>query len=265
MARNYCGFVRKSLKSRAQTPLRSAKSPLFFSLSPGHRRALVLASGDRTMPRIPYRNRAEAGRLLAGELAEFQGNSGALLFGVAMGGIAVAAEVSSAFRTPLQALVVRKLEAPTEPALTIGAIAPEGVRLLDDDLIRALGVSEAVVDRVVRRETAELERQQRLFERQTIHWKNRTVILIDDAAESGWTMLAALRFARKHTPHQIVAACPVASAAALERLRHDRDRHVFPAVRERFSSMSDWYWNLPRATESEVVQLLERNRGQANE
>ena len=216
-------------------------------------------------PRIPYRNRSEAGRFLAGELMDYWARPGVLLFGVARGGVPVADEVASALKAPLEALVVRKLEAPTEPGLTMGALAPGGVQVLDQNLIRALGISKAAVESVVRRESAELQRCQTLYGSQGFDWKHRTVILVDDAAESGWTMLAALRFARKHTPHQIVTAVPVAAADALERFRHEADGSVCPAIREVFASVTDWYWSFPPTTESEVVQLLDRRRSQANE
>ena len=158
--------------------------------------------------KIPYRNRSEAGRLLAGELMDYRARPGVLLLGVARGGVPVADEVASALDVPLGALVVRKLEAPTEPGLTMGALAPDGVQVLDQNLIRALGISKAAVESVVRRENAELERCQRLYGGQGFYWKHRTVILVDDAAESGWTMLAALHFARKQHPHEIVTAVP---------------------------------------------------------
>ncbi len=215
--------------------------------------------------KIPYRNRSEAGRLLAGELMDYRARPGVLLLGVARGGVPVADEVASALDVPLEALVVRKLEAPSEPGLTMGALAPDGVQVLDQNLIRALGISKAAVESVVRRENAELERCQRLYGGQGFDWKDRTVILVDDAAETGWTLLAALHFARKHAPHEIVAACPVASADALERFRHEADGSVCPAIREVFASVTDWYWSFPPTTESEVVQLLERRRSQANE
>jgi putative phosphoribosyl transferase len=216
-------------------------------------------------PRIPYRNRSEAGRFLAGHLAEYQATPGALVLGLPMGGIPVAAEVASVLHMPLDALVVRKLEVTREPGLTLGAVAPEGIQVLDHELIRALGVSAEEVDRILRRERAELERGLELYGGQTPDWKDRTVILIDDAAESGWTMLAAIRFARKHTPRQVVAALPVGSASALERFRHETDRCVCPVVREVFSTVSDWYRNFPPTTQSEVTQLLEGNRAQAKE
>ncbi|HTR39926.1 MAG TPA: phosphoribosyltransferase family protein [Bryobacteraceae bacterium] len=224
-------------------------------------------TGKREMmtPRIPYRNRSEAGRSLAGELMDYRARPGVLLLGVATGGVPVADEVASALEAPLEALVVRKLEAPSEPGLTMGAIGPEGIQVLDQDLIRALGISKAAVESVVRRESAELERCQTLYGGLRVNWKNRTVIVIDDAAETGWTMLAALHFARKHAPHEIVAACPVASSDALERFRHEADGSVCLAIREVFASVTDWYWSFPPTTESDVVRLLERRRSQANE
>lgn len=196
---------------------------------------------------------------------DYQARPGVLLLGVATGGVPVADEVASALGAPLEALVIRKLEAPSEAGLTMGAVAPDGVPILDQDLIRALGISKAAVEGVVRRESAELERCQTLYGGQQLNWKNRTLILIDDAAETGWTMLAALHFARKHAPQEMVAACPVASSDALERFRHEADRSVCLAIREVFASVADWYWSFPPTTEKEVLQFLEKRRSQASE
>ena len=216
-------------------------------------------------PRLPYRDRAEAGQFLAADLAEYQTRSGLQILGLLPGGMQVAAEVATALRAPLGALAVRKLRAPAEPGLTLGVVAPEGIQILNQELIRALAVTDEELQSVVVRESAEAERLQQLFGARSEEWKDRTLILVDDAAESGWTMLAAVACVRKHAPREIIVALPVASAGALERFRQKTDRCVCPAIREGSSALGSWYWHLPEATENDVQRLLESCRSQAQE
>lgn len=221
--------------------------------------------GIGSKARIPYRDRSEAGRFLAGELVEYQARPDLLILGLVPGGMQVAAEVATALGAPLGALSVRKLLAPAEPALTMGVVAPGGIQILNQELIRALAVTDEQLRSVLGRESAEAERLHQLFGTRVKDWKDRTLILIDDAAESGWTMLAAATYARKQAPREIVVALPVTTAGALERFRGKTDRCVCPAIREGSSALGSWYWHLPPTTESEVTQLLQGHRPQANE
>jgi putative phosphoribosyl transferase len=213
-------------------------------------------------PDLPYRNRVEAGRFLAGELTDYRAKEDVVVLGLTRGGVPVAAEVATALAVPLDALVVRKLGVPVQPELAMGALAPEETRVLDEQLIRALHLSIGTVEAVVGREQAELMRREQLYRsgRPPLDLKDRTVILVDDGLATGSTMLAAVQFARKLAPRRIVLAVPVASAGALEKLRPEVDECVCPATPEPFYSVGDWYWSFPPSTDSEVMELLEEGR-----
>jgi len=213
-------------------------------------------------PGVPYQNRSEAGQLLGGELVEdYQARLDTLILGIANGGVPVAAEVAAALRAPFDALAIGTIASPNPPGLTIGAVAPGSILILDQDLIRALGLPGEEVDRLAMRSRQELERRQRLYlgSRPEPDLKNRTVILVDDAACTGWSMLAAIRFARQQKPKQVVLALPVASSIALERFRHQADACVCLAVPETCLSITDWYWKLPAVTDDEVRQLIAKD------
>jgi len=162
----------------------------------------------------------------------------------------------------LDVVVVAKLGAPAQPELEIGAIAADGVRVLDEDLIRALSLPPVAVDGIARRELADLERCERFYRSRhaALDLRERTVILVDDGVATQLSMLAALRFVRKQAPRQVVLAAPVAAARALELWRQEVDDCVCPAVPEPFFSVASWYWNFPLITDAEVTRLLEMRR-----
>ena len=214
---------------------------------------------------FPYRSRQEAGRVLSGELSDYRAKADVVVFGLTRGGVPVAAEVAAVLGAELDALVVGKLGVPAQPELAMGAIAPEGTRVLDEPLIRALYLSSQAVDAATRREEAEVMHREQLYRsgRPPLDAKNRTVILVDDGLATGLTMLAAVRFIRKQAPARIIAAVPVASAGALERLRPEVDACLCPAIPEPFFSVGDWYRHFPPTTDSEVMEMLEQGRSPA--
>ena len=210
---------------------------------------------------LPYRNRSEAGRFLAQELAHYKSKADVVVLGLTRGGVPVAAEVARALQAPLEALVVRKLGVPFQPELAMGAIAGDDTQVLDQQLIGALGLTDRDVDEVTTRERAELERRERLYRagRPSLDLKGRTAILVDDGLATGSTMLAAVGFTRKQLPKRIVLAVPVASVGALEKLRRKVDECVCLAAPEPLFSVGEWYRNFLPTDDTEVVKLLEEN------
>src|SRR5579872_5410695 len=176
-------------------------------------------------PELPYRNRIEAGRVLATELAHYKSKADVIVLGLTRGGVPVAAEVASALQAPLDVIVVRKLGVPFQPELAMGALAGDGTKVLDKDLVRALGITDRDVDAVVAKERAELERREHLYRggRLPLNLKDRTAILVDDGLATGSTMLAAVAFARRRLAKRIVMAVPVASVGAVDKLREKVD------------------------------------------
>ena len=209
-------------------------------------------------PDLPYRNRSEAGRLLAQELAHYKSKADVVVLGLTRGGIPVAAEVASALHAPLDAIVVRKLGVPFQPELAMGAIAGDDTQVLDKRLVHALDLTNQDVEEVITRERAELERRERLYRggRALLDLRERTAILVDDGLATGSTMLAAVAFARKRLAKRIVMAVPVASVEALEKLREKVDECVCPATPDPFFAVGDWYGNFLPTEDAEVLKLL---------
>jgi len=212
-------------------------------------------------PDLPYRNRSEAGRLLAGELAHYKSKPDVVVLGLTRGGVPVAAEVAGALEVPLDVIVVRKIGVPFQPELAMGAIAGEGTQVLDQELIHALGVSDREVELVTTRERAEVERRERLYRRgrSPLELKEHTAILVDDGLATGSTMLAAVAFARKRLAKRIVLAVPVASVEALDKLRAKVDECVCLATPDPFFSVGDWYWNFLPTEDADVLKLLDES------
>ena len=210
---------------------------------------------------LPFRNRTEAGRLLAGELTYYKSKPDVVVLGLTRGGVPVAAEVASALQAPLDVIVVRKLGVPFQPELAMGAIAGDATEVLDKDLVHALGISGQDVDRVVAKERAELERRERLYRgsRPALNLKDRTAILVDDGLATGSTMLAAVAFARRRLANRIVVAAPVAAVEAVDKLREQVDQCVCLASPEVFIAVGVWYENFLPVNDEEVMKLLEES------
>src|SRR5947208_10139426 len=155
-----------------------------------------------------FRNRREAGRLLATKLMAYADRTDVVVLALPRGGVPVAFEVAEALNAPLDIFIVRKLGMPGHPEFAIGAIAPGGVRVLSDDVIRWYGISQSAIDAVARQELAELERREREYRdgRPLAALQNRVVILVDDGLATGSSMRAAVGAVRMHKPARVVAA-----------------------------------------------------------
>jgi putative phosphoribosyl transferase len=212
-------------------------------------------------PVLPYRDRSEAGRLLAAELGHYKSERDVLVLGLARGGLPVASEVASTLDAPLDVLVVRKLGAPMQPELAIGAIAADGSSVLNEEIIRDLALSAHAIDSITQREHAEVERRERIYRsgRPPLDLKDRIVILVDDGLATGSTMLAAVRFARTRSPKKVVLAVPVGSIRAVEMLRAEVDECVCLATPEWFYAVGEWYSEFPQVTDAEVKSLLDQS------
>jgi putative phosphoribosyl transferase len=210
-------------------------------------------------PDLPYRSRAEAGRLLAAALTHYRSKSDVVVLGLTRGGVPVAAEVANDLAAPLDVVVVRKIGVPFQPELAMGAIAGDDTQVLDSGLIRSLGLPTDEVQRVIARERAELERRERLYRAglPPLRLSGRTAILVDDGLATGSTMLAAVQFARKRQAKRIVLAVPIGSVQAVENLREKVEECVCLATPDPFFSVGDWYCNFLPTGDGEVLKLLE--------
>jgi putative phosphoribosyl transferase len=209
-----------------------------------------------------FRDRAEAGRLLATKLAEYADRADVLVLGLPRGGVPVAFEVARGLKVPLDVFLVRKLGVPGHEELGMGALASGGVRVLNDELIRALQVNQESIHRVTEQETQELQRRERHYRngRAGPDVRDRTIILIDDGLATGLTMRAAARALHQQQPAKIVVAVPVASLEVCEELKDLVDEVICTITPRELFAVGLWYEDFSQTGDDEVRELLERAR-----
>jgi predicted phosphoribosyltransferase len=207
-----------------------------------------------------FEDRAQAGRWLAERLRRYAGRDDVVVLALPRGGVPVAYEVARALAAPLDVFLVRKLGVPGYEELAMGAIASGGVRVLNADVVRSMGIPPSSIDRVARQEQQELERRERAYrgERPPPRLAGRTVIVVDDGLATGSTMRAAAEALRRLEPARIVVAVPVAAADTCERLGREVDEVVCAATPEPFLAVGRWYEDFSETTDDEVRDLLER-------
>jgi putative phosphoribosyl transferase len=206
-----------------------------------------------------FRDRKQAGQLLAGRLAKFQSTPVTVL-GLPRGGVVVAYEIAKALRAPLDVWVVRKLGSPWQPELGVGAVSEGGETFLNEALLLELGVTESELDRVTAQELAELQRRVRAFrgERLPPRLSGQTVILVDDGIATGGTMRAAIKDVRAKRAARIVAAVPISPPETAERLAGEADEVVCLLTAEEMIAIGQWYDDFTQVSDEEVVELLQR-------
>ena len=207
-----------------------------------------------------FRNRTEAGILLAQNLAAYADRPDVLILALPRGGVPVGFEIAKALHAPLDVFVVRKLGTPGQEELAMGAITTGGVRLLNNPVVQALGISEDEIETVAAREQQELERRERLYRggRAAPDVRDRTVILADDGIATGTTMRVAIAALRKQHPFRLVVAVPVAPRSTCEELKREVEEVVCLRSPEEFIAISVWYEDFTQTSHGEVSDLLER-------
>jgi putative phosphoribosyl transferase len=208
---------------------------------------------------MQFLNRRDAGRQLAAKLAGYTNDPGVLVLGLPRGGVPVAYEVARALHAPLEVFVVRKLGVPGHRELAMGAIASDGTRILNMDVIKALGIVPADLESVAASELLELERQQRIYRGNAPLPKlsERTIIVVDDGLATGSTMRAAVGALRQSMPARIIVAVPVAAAETVRRLREEADAVICLSAPPDFHAVSTWYEDFSQTSDEEVRKLLE--------
>jgi putative phosphoribosyl transferase len=205
-----------------------------------------------------FADRVAAGRELGRTLAEAGLEGKVVVLGLPRGGVPVACEVAAALRAPVDALIVRKLGAPFNPELALGAIAYGGVTVYNRELLEQLQLDEAELDGVRAQELAELERRERAYRagRPPLVLAGATVVIVDDGMATGATMHAAVVATRALGPSRVVVAVPTAAIDAVERLERVADRVVALATPEPYFGVGAWYARFPQLTDEEVVAAL---------
>ena len=209
-----------------------------------------------------FAGRVEAGRVLAHELGRYAGRDDVVVLGLPRGGVPVAAEVARALRAPLDVLVARKLGAPGQEELAIGAIGEGGVRVLNEELVRRLGLEEQEIDRMAGREERELERRVAAYrgDHEALEVEGKIVIVVDDGVATGATMRAGLQALRARGAARIVAAAPVGAEESVAALANDADEVVVLQTPAWFRAVGQWYENFGQTTDDEVREVLAQHR-----
>jgi predicted phosphoribosyltransferase len=204
---------------------------------------------------IPYADRADAGTQLATALALLALERPVVL-GIPRGGVPVAAEVARRLGGQLGVVVARKLGAPSQPELAVGAVSADGAVYVDDELARRVGASQSYMERVARRERAEAQRREQAFGANRIPLAGRNVIVVDDGIATGATAVAALRSVRAAGASRVVLAVPVGPGSTLNAMRAEADDVVCPHAEEDFFAVGEFYSDFRAPTDDEVRTLL---------
>ncbi|MGZ6213953.1 MAG: phosphoribosyltransferase [Candidatus Limnocylindria bacterium] len=206
----------------------------------------------------PFIDRHEAGRLLAEAVARQGRLTDPIVLALPRGGVPVGFELARRLRAPLEVLIVRKVGAPGEEELALGAVASGGAEYWNANLITELRLSQAEVDRIRERERAEVERRSHRY-RGDLPWpdlRGRSVIVVDDGAATGATALAAIAALRPQTPAELIMALPVAPPDTCERLRAAADCLVCLRSPGLFLAIGIWYRDFGQVSDDEVTALL---------
>jgi putative phosphoribosyl transferase len=212
---------------------------------------------------MQFTDRHQAGRLLAKRLAHLKGEH-PIVLALPRGGVPVGYEIARALAAPLDLVLVRKIGAPDQPELAIGAVADgEQPELVTDPQLAAwLAVPAGYLEAVKARELKEIERRRRLYfgDRPAVEVRGRAAILVDDGIATGATMLAAVRATRRRAPSRLVVAVPVASPDTLERMQQEADEVVCLDTPTDFMAVGQFYRHFPQLEDEEVIDLIDAAR-----
>jgi predicted phosphoribosyltransferase len=204
----------------------------------------------------------EAGEQLADRLRRYADRDDVTLLALPRGGVPVGYQVARALRVPFDVFVVRKLGVPGHEELAMGAIASGGVRLVNHEVVDALGIPDRVIDSVAQAEQAELDRRERLYRdtRPPTNLANKTVILVDDGLATGSTMRAAVQAVRQQRPGRVIVAVPVGAVETCAELGREADEVVCVRMPEPFVAVGLWYRDFTPTSDNEVRALLGEHR-----
>jgi putative phosphoribosyl transferase len=212
----------------------------------------------RRTPRRTFRDRREAGRVLAEELGAYRGKDGLLVLGLARGGVPVGWEVAAALHAQLDVFLVRKLGVPQWSELAMGALASGGGVVMNENVVSSLGISDEQVRGVIASETAELSRREQAYRggRPVADPHAKTVIVVDDGLATGASMLAAVRALRASAPESIVVAVPVGPMSVCQQLAREADDVVCATMPTDFEAVGQVFVDFHQVTDDEVRELL---------
>lgn len=205
-----------------------------------------------------FTDRTHAGMELAKALAAYTDHPDSIVLALPRGGVPIAFEIAKVLHAPMDVFIVRKLGAPGQPELAMGAIASGGLRVMNDDVLRMLRVDEATIAATVAEEQKELERRERLYRgnRPAVKIADKTVIVVDDGIATGATMRAAVRALKAQQPARLIVAIPTAAVDTCNLLRQEVDEVVCLATPEPYIAVGRWYRDFAQTSDAEVQALL---------
>jgi putative phosphoribosyl transferase len=208
----------------------------------------------------PFKDRVQAGKLLAQQLDRYTDNPDVIVLALPRGGVPVGFAIAQALHVQLDIMVVRKLGVPWQRELAMGAIAGDGQQIVRNEVVHMLGIDDAVVEEVARQELIELQRRDALYRagRPRSQLDGRSVILVDDGLATGATMMAAILAVRAQHPAHVVVAVPVGAPDTCKALRTHVDALVCLRMPQSFHAVSVWYDKFPQTADAEVIDLLEQ-------
>ncbi len=208
-----------------------------------------------------FKNREEAGKLLAKTLKDYKERD-VVVLAIPRGGVVVGYYIAEELGCPLDVIIPRKLGAPLQPELAIGAVAENGTTVLNEDLIYSMGIPQQYIQRKIREEVAEIRRRMSLYRsgREAITVKDKIVILVDDGLATGATMKAAIKYVKKLGPKAIVVAVPVAPPDVVRNLGQEVDKVICLSTPEPFFAIGQFYEEFEQVEDEEVIRLLSARR-----
>lgn len=204
-----------------------------------------------------FTDRHSAGLLLLGKLVPWRGKD-SIILGLARGGVVVASAIASGLDVPLDVLVVKKIPAPGESELALGALTPDGVSYVDWKFAGRLGVDEEYIKSQIRQLTDQIKQKTSIYRKRKkpINVRDKTVIIVDDGVATGATLEAAIKWTRKKHAGRIIAAIPVMPADTLGKIKPEVDELIVLEAPREFAAVGQFYKDFPQVEDSEVVQLL---------
>lgn len=204
-----------------------------------------------------FRDRHDAGKQLSAKLQHYR-NEDAVVIGLVRGGVVVAAAVAENLRLPLDVMIVKKVGAPENEELALGAVSEEGIGVFNDHLISLLGVSKEYLRKEIERKKEQIKeaRKSYLKGHQSVDWTGKTVILVDDGIATGASMKVAIEVAKARQAGRVVLAVPVAAPESLKEMSSQVDEVICLYSPSVFYAVGAFYKNFPQITDGEVIDLL---------
>ena len=224
------------------------RNPVFFSMK-------FCIGNDMTYPL--FKNRTAAGKELLSRLLSYKNKKDTIVLGLPRGGVICASEIAKGLHLPLDVLIPRKIGAPFNPELAIGALCEEEI-VLDLEIIRALAIPESFIQGEIAKEKEEAKRRLKLYRKNKppLDLKNKTVILVDDGIATGATITAAIQAVRSHKTKKLIVAVPVAPPETIEKISHEVDEVIALYTPISFMAVGQFYEVFDQTKDEEIVAIF---------